>query len=148
MDIRVDEKKQLGDLTDYFEELEQIRDELLKLSDASEDIKDTFYRLIDSEKRLKKEVDEEIKRGDKFEDRFNKVKNAYDELKLKYQELYRKHELLVDKAAMAKEDVYIDNFSMKRRERLTKRLYSQTVYGLISRRVSRDTRICSTNILE
>ena len=103
LQVTVDEKKRIGDLLDYFKELEEIREELVGLSTASEDIKDTFLGLIESNKRLKKELEAEKRRSEKLEDKAGKIKDAFDDLKEKYTELYRKYELLVERTNQAKE---------------------------------------------
>lgn len=103
LQVTMDEKKKLGNLLDYFKELEEIREELVGLSTASEDIKDTFLSLLESNKRMKKELEAEKRKSEKLEDKVGKVKDAFEELKAKYTELFRKYELLVERTNQAKE---------------------------------------------
>ena len=97
MQVNVDEKKKIGDLLDYFKELEEIRAELNVLAVASEDIREWYVNLINNNKKMKKELESERAKNDKLEDKFNKVKFSFDDVKLKYTELYKLYTNLLDR---------------------------------------------------
>lgn len=96
MDVSVEEQNCYGGLTDYYKELEDIKQELQKLAHDSESIHDTFVRIANHEKQLKRDLEAEIKKSEKFEHKYTKAKESFEDLKEKYQELFKKHEKLLN----------------------------------------------------
>lgn len=94
LQVKVKRKSTKRELEKYFQELEDMRNELCTISDGTEDIAKTYYRILENERRLNKELEKEQLKNEKTEEKYRKAKNAYDDLKTKYQELYKKHEAL------------------------------------------------------
>lgn len=120
LELNVDQKKSGGDLQDYFKELEEIKEELLNIAHSSEDIKTTFYRLVDSERRAIQERDELDKKLDKADAKCERIKEAFEDLKLKYNELFRKHQILMERGKADRAEVLFLSISSNANSRSKK----------------------------
>lgn len=105
LQVKVKPKSTKRELEKYFQELENMRNELMAISNGTEDIAKTYYRILENERRLGKEVEHEQLKNEKLEEKYKKAKNAYEDLKNKYQELYKKHEALKNQNESLKEQV-------------------------------------------
>lgn len=105
LQVTVKHKAAKRDVEKYFEELERLRSELLKISDGTENIAQTFLRTLENERKLTKQLEQETLRHEKSEEKYRKAKSAFEDLKGTYQELFKKHEALIKQNALLKDQV-------------------------------------------
>ena len=105
LQVTVKRKAIKRDVEKYFEELERMREELLKISDGTEDIAKTFFRTLENERKLKKQVEQDSLKLEKTEEKYKKARSAYDDLKVSYNELFKRHDALLKQNAILKEKV-------------------------------------------
>jgi len=97
LQVQIDDRRLNGHLIDYFKNLEELKSEVDKINDSTEDIRQNYLKLAESERRLKRELEAERAKNERNEDKVAKAKETLADMKDKYEQLFRKHQQLLEK---------------------------------------------------